>query len=303
VAPLWWPPSAAAANKHVSLTPAPHVCGAFLWFTSFNPGLRPGGKRREYRSGRRHGGIWKPCSRIGERARLGRRGTRPRAPLGGMEFTHRLMFPDAPAFGARARRTTAGAAVLPGLNGRVYGLEALVLPERARAHPQYSVRSADVGTRFNRRHHRSAAAGQSRSGAVRGLAASAILWLTLPMHWTFSKPLVWLAFTVSLSLPAATCQVAQSNRRPVTRATARRGIRGKPSPRRHAVLERSRFLRNRGHAIWFEETWDTRQKRSAPVPGRSNVKVKTSQEILGGINPFGPRCARDGRTPLPVPQH
>ena len=31
------------------------------------------------------------------------------------------------------------------------------------------------------------------------------------MHWTFSKPLGWLAFTVSLSLPAATYQVAQSN--------------------------------------------------------------------------------------------
>jgi hypothetical protein len=31
-----------------------------------------------------------------------------------MEFTNRLVFPDARAFGAGARRTTAGAAVLPG---------------------------------------------------------------------------------------------------------------------------------------------------------------------------------------------
>ena len=57
----------------------------------------------------RHG-----CGGIGGRARPGRRGTRPRVPLGGGAFTRRLVFPGAQAFGARARRTTAGAAVLPG---------------------------------------------------------------------------------------------------------------------------------------------------------------------------------------------
>ena len=57
----------------------------------------------------------------GERARLGGRGTRPRVPLGGTEFTRRLVFPGAQVFGARARRTTAGAAVLPGIQLHGYG--------------------------------------------------------------------------------------------------------------------------------------------------------------------------------------
>ena len=49
----------------------------------------------------------------GERARLGRSGPHPRGPLRGGVSQNLLVPARALGFGARARRTTAGAAVLP----------------------------------------------------------------------------------------------------------------------------------------------------------------------------------------------
>ena len=54
-----------------------------------------------------------PCSWIGERARLGRNGTRHRVPFPRATSANYLVRSRALVFGARARRTTAGAAVLP----------------------------------------------------------------------------------------------------------------------------------------------------------------------------------------------
>ena len=66
---------------------------------------------------------------------------------------------------------------------------------------------------------------------------------------------------------------------------------------------RSRKSEAGGRGPLLSKPWDTRQRRSGPVPGRSNVKVETSRGLLGGVNPFGPFCAWDGRTPLsPIPQ-
>jgi hypothetical protein len=50
---------------------------------------------------------------FGERARLGRSEPRPRGSLGGAKCSQRLGWSDASEFGARARRTAAGAAALP----------------------------------------------------------------------------------------------------------------------------------------------------------------------------------------------
>src|SRR5688572_28042235 len=50
---------------------------------------------------------------VGERARLGRRGPRPRGPLGARKPVHCLVHSFAPVFGARARRTAAEAAAVP----------------------------------------------------------------------------------------------------------------------------------------------------------------------------------------------
>ncbi len=48
-----------------------------------------------------------------ERARLGRIGPRPRGPMCGREPTDYFVPPRVPGFGAKARRTAAGAAALP----------------------------------------------------------------------------------------------------------------------------------------------------------------------------------------------